>query len=81
MKKIWVWGWILISAGVALYLLGLLSGVFDDMLSIGGLGLLWIGDSPAAVTLLILSCSCIINAITVFVLGRCVRGMLGKKSN
>lgn len=72
MNKIWCWGWILAVSGVVLYLIGLFSGEFSEMLSIGGLGLFWIGNSPAAIILFLLSFTCVLNAITVFVIGYCM---------
>lgn len=73
MKVLWIWGGILAVMAPLIYLLGCVSGVLNDTLSIGGLGVLLVGDSPAAIVLLTFSFSCLINAVTVFVLGFCMK--------
>lgn len=66
MKMLKKWGIILIIFGLVLYLAGVIFGLFNEWLSVGGLGIILVGESPLAIILLAFSGSCILNATTVF---------------
>lgn len=67
MKALNKWGIILLLTGLAVYLIGIISGEFNKWLSIGGMGIILIGDSSLATILLSVSLTCVINAVTTFI--------------
>ncbi len=72
MERLNKWGAFLIILAVVLQFVGFLSGIFDDWIPSTGLGILPVGDSPEAVFLHSLIATCLINAISVFVISSAI---------